>query len=57
MFNYTNKGQTFNAVSKADSYPIPRVDLIDKVSSATYLTKFDLCKRLLPMSVERYSEQ
>jgi hypothetical protein len=34
-----------NAVTKPDCYPIPRVDdLIDKVSSATYLTKFDLRK-------------
>ena len=34
-----------NALSEADSYPIPRVDnMIDKVRSATYLTKFDLRK-------------
>jgi hypothetical protein len=34
-----------NAVTRSDSFPIPRVDdLIDQVSHATYLTKFDLRK-------------
>ena len=34
-----------NAVTKTDSYPIPRVDdCIDQVGNAVYVTKFDLLK-------------
>lgn len=34
-----------NAVSKADSYPIPRIeDCIDRIGSAKYVSKFDLLK-------------
>ena len=34
-----------NAVSKPDSYPLPRVeDCIDQVGAAKYVSKFDLLK-------------
>ena len=35
----------FNALSRPDAYPMPRVDeLIDKLSSATYITTLDLMR-------------
>lgn len=33
-----------NSVTKTDSYPIPRMDCIDKVGKATYIMKLDLLK-------------
>ncbi|KAJ8026467.1 hypothetical protein HOLleu_31290 [Holothuria leucospilota] len=34
-----------NAVTRTDSYPIPRIDdCIDRVGKATYVSKFDLLK-------------
>ncbi|XP_061698866.1 protachykinin-1 isoform X2 [Syngnathoides biaculeatus] len=37
--------KTVNALSRADSYPLPRADdCIDHVSQATYVSKFDLLK-------------
>ena len=34
-----------NAVTKADSYPLPRIDdCLDKLGKARYVSKFDLLK-------------
>ena len=44
-----------NALSKADAYPMPRVeDLIDRVGNATYITTLDLTKGYwqVPVAVE-----
>jgi hypothetical protein len=44
-FRFCTDFRKVNALSRSDSYPIPRIDdCIDKVGSAKYVTKFDLLK-------------
>ena len=41
-----------NAVTKADSYPMPRIDdYIDKIRYSKYITKFDLLKGFWQISL------
>ena len=44
-FRFCTDYRKLNAVTKTDSYPIPRLDdCIDKIGKAKYITKFDLLK-------------
>ena len=47
-----------NAVTKTDSYPMPRIDdCIDKIGHSKYNTKFDLLKGFLADSTNRQSKR
>ena len=44
-YRFVTDFRKVNAVSKSDSYPIPRIDdCIDKLGDATFVSKFDLMK-------------
>ena len=44
-YRFVTDFRKVNAVSKSDSYPIPRIDdCIDKLGDATFVSKFDLLK-------------
>lgn len=44
-FRFCTDFRKVNAVTKTDSYPIPRIeDCIDKIGCAKYVSKFDLLK-------------
>ena len=44
-YRFVTNFKTVNAITKYDSYPIPRIeDCIDKIDQAKYVSKFDLLK-------------
>ena len=44
-YRFVTKFKAVNAITKCDSYPIPRIeDCIDKIGQAKYVSKFDLLK-------------